>query len=173
MPSLKYLGALPKNWWRGYLATLTTFFSTRSHPLTPLFSTRSHPMTPFLIIHNQFSAISHRMTRFWHVFAIFIFFEMLSKMCLNLCFAPKIGWFVSNSHRLTPFWVFSLNDPFFGEKFLTTAHWMTPFSEKNFSPLLTEWSPFSEKNLSPKDPSYPSTPVASKVECPPGWKINL
>ena len=34
-------------------------------------------------------------------------------MCHNLYFALKIGQNSSNSHRLTPFWVFSLNYHFF------------------------------------------------------------
>ena len=74
-----------------------------------------------LIIHNQFSTISCRMTSFFDVsskFSIF-FSNFLSKLCPNLYFAQKIGKDLSNSHRLNPILVRSLNESLFQRKALT------------------------------------------------------
>ena len=109
-------GALAKNLWRGCVATLTH-------------STHFHLMTPFWIIYNQLSTISHRITLFFGMSKIFIFFFLIEFFVQNVSkfvFCPQIYQNLSNLPRLTPiFWIFSLNDPF-----------------------------FSEENLSPKDPYF-------------------
>ena len=74
----------------------------------------------------------------------FFSFKLLLKMFPNLYFTQKIDQNLSNSDHLTPFWG-----------------------------LLIEWPPFSEKKPLTKrllvSSSCPSTPVASNVECPPGF----
>ena len=134
-------GALPKNWWRGCMDTLNPFFNSLS-PIDPLLRLALTEWPPFLIIHNQFLTIFHQMTPFfWQHFVKN--FQFLSKNMSKFVFCAEN---VSQICLFSPF-----DRPFFG--------------------LLTEWPPFSEKKFLTERPLVlsccPSTPVTSKVECPP------
>ena len=101
---------------------ILTPFSTRSHPSTdPLFQfalSLSPNEPPFLIIHNQFLTISHRMTPIFCQH--FHFFRNFCQNCVQICIL--CGKFAKICLILTIWLLFlaaSLNDPLFSEKNLT------------------------------------------------------
>ena len=143
-------GALPKigDGERGHIDPL---FSTRSHPLTPFFHSLSSNDSLFLIIHNQFWTISHRMTPFLgNISSNLMFFQNFCQICVQI--HTLRGKFTKICLILTVW-----------PRFCWSSHWMTPF--------------FGEKSLTERPlvlSCCPSTPVTSKVECPPpGWGWNV
>ena len=138
-------GVLIKNWWRRCVAKQNNWpnLSARSHPLTPFcFALNQWPL--IWIIHNKLS------TFFSSNHPIYgTIFNFLGTFCQKwaenvFCFE---SWPKSYCHRLTPFFVVSLNDPL-----------------------------LEKKKISRKDPSFEllsKHPVTSKVEYPPPPVNNL